>query len=111
MIERIKKLCAKYGTNFSAVEKELGFANASLKKTTSAIRADRLYALAKRFDVSMEYLLTGEQTDYLSKNEKEVLSVYRQLPEDAKADAATCLELMAKMPKYSNPTTQNSKAG
>ena len=60
--EIIKDLCVKRGITISALEKELGFANASLAKSPGAIKSDRLLAIAKFFGVSMEYLM-GEEAE------------------------------------------------
>lgn len=63
IVDRIRELCEKHGTNFSAVEKALGLANASLKKTNEKTQANRLKAIADYFGVSVEYLLTGEEPE------------------------------------------------
>jgi len=65
MVNRIKELCGIYGINFSRLERELGFANGSLAKSRENIQADRLYAIASYFHVTMEYLLTGNTTGEL----------------------------------------------
>lgn len=81
MIERITELCKKKNTNFSRLEKELGFANASLKKADGKMQACRLKALADYFNVSMEYLLTGseENKNYvISDFEYKLIVNYRQ---------------------------------
>lgn len=54
IVDRIRELCEKRGTNFSAVEKALGLANASLKKTNEKTQASRLKAIADYFGVSVE---------------------------------------------------------
>lgn len=79
MVDRIKALCMRDGTNFSAVEKELGFANASIKKMNEKSSADRVYALAKRFRVPMEYIYSGENAEHLGADESELLRLYRAL--------------------------------
>lgn len=57
-LEIIKGLCEKEGTNIANIEKELGYSNGSLSKAKK-IPADRIYELSKRFNVSMEYLVSG----------------------------------------------------
>lgn len=57
MVERIRKLCEEKYTTFGALEKKLGFANGSLRKTDEKIQAVRLKTLADYFGVSMEYIL------------------------------------------------------
>lgn len=61
--EKLKKICNEHGTTVSALEKNLGFSNASLSKGTP--RADRLYKIAEYFDLPMEYFLDdSERLDY-----------------------------------------------
>ncbi len=74
IVDRIRELCEKRGTNFSAVEKALGLANASLKKTNEKTQASRLKAIADYFGVSVEYLLTGEESEgwYLDNETAEI---------------------------------------
>ena len=100
MVERIKALCVRDGTNFSAVEKELGFANASIKKMNEKSSADRVYALAKRFDVSMEYIYSGEKRERLSASEKELISLFRKMNGDGRATLLSLAESMAMNEAY-----------
>lgn len=56
--EIIRDLCKIRGISVTDLEKELGFSNGSLTKPkTKSISSDRLYALSKKFGVSMEYLM------------------------------------------------------
>ena len=57
--EKLKKVCSEHGTTVSALEKTLGFSNASLSKGTP--RADRLYKIAEYFDMPMEYFLDDDE--------------------------------------------------
>ena len=86
MIERIRLLCKQRGTSFSKLEQTLGFANGSIAKSDEKIQSCRLKAIADYFDVSMEYLLTGinDNRFTLTEEEKELVSVYRNLTEDQK---------------------------
>jgi transcriptional regulator with XRE-family HTH domain len=58
----IRQLCRDNNISVTELEQELGFSNGSLLKNNS-IRSDRLYKVAKKFNVSMEYLTTGEQEE------------------------------------------------
>lgn len=68
MIERIRNLCTIRGINFAKLERELGFANGSIAKTNKGTQAWRLKAIADYFDVSVEFLLTGKDTEKQSVN-------------------------------------------
>ena len=73
--EKLKKICSEHGTTVSALEKTLGFSNASLSKGTP--RADRLYKIAEYFDLPMEYFFSDEERlDYYYEKIQERLSNY-----------------------------------
>lgn len=59
MIDRIRDLCRQNNTNFSAIEKQLGFANGSLSKTDEKTQNGRIKALADFFNVTTDYLISG----------------------------------------------------
>ena len=59
IIERIKELCRAEGITITELEKMLGYGNGSLAKS-STIKSDRLQAIAKYFNVSIDYLVNGE---------------------------------------------------
>ena len=63
MVSRIRELCAKNNISLMRLEKECGFSNGSINKwDRQRPTADKLYAVAQRFNVSMEYLLTGKES-------------------------------------------------
>ena len=65
MVDRLETLCKQHKTNFSKLEKTLGFANGSLKKSDPAkIGADRVRKLADYFGVSMEYITATTPTPH-----------------------------------------------
>jgi len=65
-IDVIKELCKKNGISISTLEKELGYGNGSLAKAR-VIPSDRVYDIAKYFNVSMEYLMGEEESDLSDK--------------------------------------------
>lgn len=85
-VEIIRELCKQNGISVTTLEKELGYGNGSITKSgTSSIKADRLLAIAKYFDVSMEYLM-GEEINngdeyYINKETKELAQFYFDNPE------------------------------
>ena len=80
MYERILELCRRKGIAVSRLEIELDFSRASISKwTVSLPRCDKLKAVADYFGVSMEYLMTGEERDGLSENERMIISLFNSL--------------------------------
>ena len=63
-VERIKSICKERKIPISRLEKDLNFGNAyiaGLKKGT--VPDDRLRLISKYLDVSVEYLMTGEEKE------------------------------------------------
>ena len=60
MWERVQALRLARNIPISKVEKDVGFSNGSLKKISGKTECWRIKALADYFNVSMEYLVTGE---------------------------------------------------
>lgn len=59
---RIKMLCKKKGVTITGTEKELGFARGSLCKVdTNKPSMEKVQKLATFFNVSVDYLMTGEE--------------------------------------------------
>ena len=58
IIDRISELCRQNGTTVTKLEKELGYSNGSLAKAKD-IPSSRIYTIAKKFHVSMEYIIDG----------------------------------------------------
>ena len=86
MTERLKELCDQHHTNFARVEKALGFANASLKKTSEKTECIRVKAIADYFGVSIEYLLTGEDKrpqSILNERDRKLIDLANTLNDEA----------------------------
>lgn len=69
--ERIKELATERGISLPTLESELGFGNSTIVKwDKSTPNAEKLNAVAKYFDVSMDYLLNGTSEDKLTKKDE-----------------------------------------
>ena len=69
----------------NALEKELGFGNGNIRRWDEREPgASRMYALANRLDVSVEWLLTGKEAAELSPEEQELVDCYRQSNDQGK---------------------------
>lgn len=82
--ERIKELANAKGMSLPALESELGFGNGTIVKwDKSTPNVEKLNAVAKYFDVSMDYLLNGESHNVLTNKDKrdirEILANTEQL--------------------------------
>lgn len=65
--ERVKSLADERGISLPTLESELGFGNSTIVKwDKSTPNADKLNAVAKYFNVTMDYLLNGDTDDTLS---------------------------------------------
>ena len=72
--DRIKSLANERGISLPTLEAELGFVNSTIVKwDKSTPNADKLNAVAKYFDVSMDYLMNGIDEDGLTtKDNKDI---------------------------------------
>ena len=81
-LEIIKGLCDKKGMKISTLEKALGYGNGSLSKAKK-LPADRIYEIAKYFNVTMEYLTAGDlgQPELTRRDERDIqkhLDMFRE---------------------------------
>lgn len=68
--ERVKALAQERGVSIPVLEAELGFGNSTIVKWDKSMpKADKLDAVAKYFNVSMEYLLNGIDADGISEKD------------------------------------------
>lgn len=55
IVKRIKQKCAEKGTTMGTLEKELGFANGSIRRWDERVPgADRVLILANRLEISVD---------------------------------------------------------
>ena len=63
--DRVKALAQERGISLPALESELGFGNSTIVKwDKSTPNADKLNAVAKYFNVTMDYLLNGDSEEH-----------------------------------------------
>lgn len=103
-VERIKSICKERKIPISKLEKDLGFGNAyisGLKKGT--VPDDRLGKIADYLDLSIEYLMTGEEIGYLYTNENaDFLVEVTKMAKDQ--------EFVERMMKYMSLMKENKKS-
>ena len=79
VFHRIETLRNEAGISQCKLEKELGFSNGSISKwKNSTPNPERLKKLADYFDVSVEYLMTGEETRFTVEQAKIDVQLARQ---------------------------------
>ena len=77
-LESIKKICReRKNISITTLEQELGYSNGSLSKAKD-IPSSRIAEISKYLDVSMEYLMTGEETRFTVEQAKIDVQLARQ---------------------------------
>lgn len=96
LFERIEELRNSKGISQGKLEKELGFSNGSISKwKNSTPNPERLKKLADYFGVSVEYLMTGEETSGYYLNE-ETAKMAQEMFEDP--DMRSLFDMKKNMP-------------
>ena len=83
--DRVKALAQERGISLPALESELGFGNSTIVKwDKSTPNADKLNAVAKFFNVSMDYLLNGDtenSPELTARDERDMTKILEQTKE------------------------------
>lgn len=78
IVERIKEKCKERKTSMNALEKQLNFGNGSIRLWDSKTPgSDKVILVAKKLDVSLDWLLTGKEPEDLTQDEKKLVDLYR----------------------------------
>ena len=97
MVDRIIQLIKQKGLSINAVEKQLGFGNGAIKRfATSSPSVDKIIALSNFLNVSVGYIITGEETS-LNDDEQELVSYYKKLPEREKIKLLSRAETLSEV--------------
>lgn len=97
MVDRIIQLIKQKGLSINAVEKQLGFGNGAIKRfATSSPSVDKIIALSNFLNVSVGYIITGEDTS-LNDDEQELVSYYKKLPEREKIKLLSRAETLSEV--------------
>lgn len=77
--ERIQQKVEEKGITIKKLEKETGLGNGIIKRwTTSSPQSNKLLAVANYLNTSLDWLVTGKNTDEnMTKEEQELIKKYR----------------------------------
>ena len=112
MVGRIRTLCKNAGITVQQLERDAGIANGAIAKwTTSVPKADSLYKVSQRLNVSMEYLLTGIENpaDKLSGSDVdyEIIQVLSEVSPDVRQSVLDFLKSLKLVPSKSDDSSTN----
>ena len=100
MRERIHALCEQRGITFRTLESDLGFGNGSIKKTNDSTGVMRVYLIARYFGVSVEYLLTGVESEtHFTDSELSLIHSVRQLNQTGISRLSDYLDMLLRLPE------------
>lgn len=85
--ERIQELCKINKTSMNQIEEELGFGKGYISKLgKSTPNTAKIQKIANKFDVTVDYLMTGEDTSNENARNQELSNVYFSLAKEAEQD-------------------------
>ena len=105
--EIFESLCQQRGSTPTAISQEMGFSNATAAKWKkgSIPQGTTLQKIATYFDISVDYLLGKEEkkppmpegTEDMGENEKRLMAMWSQIPEEQKPELLTLIEAALRM--------------
>lgn len=118
MYKEFADLCTKKNVTPYRVAKECHFSNVTLsdwKNKGSTPRADKLVAIARYLDTTVEYLVTGNSSEplppvMLSEEEESLLAAYRSLNTAGKEKAAEYIRDLTENDRYIKDTVRSETA-
>lgn len=110
VVERIQELCLQKNIKIRPLEEQLGIANGSIKKwNVSSPSCDRILKVANFFNVSVDWLLTGEQKAFvITASEMELLQLYNDLSDDDKDEIIEIVELKLRRQRRKKTDNESS---
>ena len=97
MKERIQALCKEKGISVNKLEKDLGFGTGYVSKLgKSTPNTAKIKLIADYFNVSVDYLMTGEEnsiTDDMVGEHIELISLYENLTQEQKDHVLNMMRL------------------
>lgn len=85
IVERIRDLCTQNKTTIKALERELNIANGSIRNwEANKPSVEKVLLVSQRFNVSIDWLVTGKESGELTLEEKKLVDLYRSADERGK---------------------------
>lgn len=99
LVSRIQHLCELNKTKFKPLEEQLGLGNGSISKwDSSSPSCDRILKIASHFNVSVDWLLTGQEGKYdISEEKLELLNLYERLTDYDKCEILEIIKLKIRL--------------
>lgn len=111
LVSRIQHLCELNKTKLKPLEKQLGLSNGSISKwDNSPPSCDRILKVATYFNVSVDWLLTGQEGKYTISDEKaELLDLYEHLTDYDKCEITEFIQLKIRLRSLHEESNQKQK--
>lgn len=78
IVDRIKELCKSQNTTLKALERELKLSNGSIRNwDNSKPSVEKVRLVAEKFNVSLDWLITGKESEDLTPEERKLVDTYR----------------------------------
>ncbi len=102
IVERVKQICDDRKVPVAKLERDCGFSNGYIGKLREGtMPADRLYVIARYFDLSTDYLITGiSSSEFLSKDEITLLNLFRKLNSAAQEKLIDYADMLSRLPEH-----------
>ena len=78
IVDRIKQKCKEQNTSMNALEKELGLGNGTIRLwDIKEPGSGKVILVAERLGLSLDYILTGKESENLTPEEQQLVDCYR----------------------------------
>lgn len=110
--ERIQQKTIEKGISIKFLEKKVGLGNGVIKKwSTSFPQCNKLLLVANYLQVSLDWLVTGNNVNTINNAEKELLTYFSELPKDIQNDYIQEIKGAAKTYKNISGKSSESQTG
>lgn len=109
IVERIQIKLKEKGLNIKKLERELNFGNGTIRRwDNSSPSCDKIEKVANYLNVSMDWIITGEEYNKLNEEERKLLEAYQRADTGTQKSVRKLLDIPENQSKSSD--LQNGKA-